>query len=569
MSDQMNDRASDATRPEPGGAPASEGSSSGKAISLPASIAGLACLIFALSIYMLRLDNVAGLFVDDGWYILLAKSLATGQGYSLINSPSPGILPLYPPAFPFLLSIFYRISPAFPDNLWLLKSVSIAAMMGAGILAYRYFIRDRHLPAHLALGISVAAVLSPPLVFLATSSVMSECVFAFFFTATIVVMERCVRAGRSARGLQLAVAGAALASIGFLTRSIALALIAAGFLYLLKERLIKSAVGFAIAVAAFAGPWTIYTRMHSPTPEHQREQGGHIVVPYTRQFWQRRAGFTLAGTVTAADLPGRVLENTIEIAGRDVGRIVVTPLFEALRDPFAEAQRSDVQRGGRGDAWWVSFLLSIFAVIGLIAAMREKLTMAEMAVPFSLAITALWPWETFRFVLPLIPFVIFYFAIGIRAVYLLLRKSGGNRQWIAPFATVLLIAAINVYGNVNYLTKKLDDTGLDRPQWLQIFDEAEKMFEWVNGYVPETDVIATQNPPLVHLYTGNKTIASESPAENWENWNRLKVRYLVRASVYPEAPDPSESKFKTVYRARGVVNFRVVDLGDPGSRPAW
>src|SRR5215467_12408527 len=78
--------------------------------------AGVVALLVALAIYILRLDRVVGLFVDDGWYALLAKSLATGQGYSLINSPSPGILPLYPPGFPFLLSLVYRLSPHFPEN---------------------------------------------------------------------------------------------------------------------------------------------------------------------------------------------------------------------------------------------------------------------------------------------------------------------------------------------------------------------------------------------------------------------------------------------------------------------
>jgi hypothetical protein len=532
------------------------------------AMAGIISLLGSLLIYILRLDRVVGLFVDDGWYVLLAKSLATGQGYSLINSPSPGILPLYPPAFPFLLSIVYRVSPSFPYNIWLLKSVSIAAMMGVGVIAYRYFIRERKLPAHLALGVSAASVLSPPLVFMATSTVMSECVFALIFLLTIVVVEECARAGRSARGIQLAVAGAALASIGFLTRSIALALIVAGFLYLLKERLIRSAIVFAVAVAVLAGPWMIFTRLHAPTPDQQKEQGGHAVLPYTQQFWQKRAGFTLSGTVTAADIPARIMNNVIEITGRDVGRIVVTPLFEALRDPYAEAQRREVREGGRGDTWWGSFFLSIFAIIGIIAMMRERVTMAELAVPLSLGITVLWPWETFRFVLPLVPFVIFYFAMGIRALHLLIRKDSA-RQWMAAGAIVLLIAAINVYGNINYLSKKLDSSELDPPQWLQIFDEAEAMFKWVNEHVAKTDVIATANPPLVHLYTGNRTVASDDPAENWENWNRLGVRYLVRASVYPEAPDPSERKFNTVYRARGVVNFRVIDLGQPGSRPPW
>lgn len=553
--------------------PVQEPESSARPASASRLLTMVACasLLGVLAIYVMRLDRVVGLFVDDGWYVLLAKALATGQGYALLNSPTPGILPLYPPAFPFLLSLMYRLSPNFPDNLWLLKSVSIAAMMGVGLLAYRYFARERGLGQGLALLLALAAVLSPPLVFLATSTMMSECVFALIFLATVVLAEKCRQAGNSARGLQLAAFCGALAAVGFLTRSIALALIAAGFLYLLKERLVKSALVFGAVAVLLAAPWVMYTRLHTPTPEQQKEQGGHIVLPYTQQFWQRRAGFNFSGSITVADLPARVWNNAVEISGRDVGRIVLTPLFEALRDPYKEAQSERVKAGGSGDTWSISFLLSLVAVVGLLAAIRQRITMAELAVPFSLGITVLWPWETFRFVLPLIPFVIFYFLVGVKALAALVQRKQTEAR--APQLAVAVIAglvvAVNLYGNLTYLAKKLSETPSERPQWLQIFDDAEGMMIWVNRNVPKTDAIATANPPLVYLYTGNKTVAADDPAANWDNWNRLGVRYLVRASVYPEPPDPSEQKFSLVYRARGFANFRVIDLGPPNARPTW
>lgn len=525
-------------------------------------------LVGCLLIYLLRLDRVVGLFVDDGWYVLLAKSLATGQGYSLINSPSPGILPLYPPAFPFLLSLVYRLSPNFPDNVWLLKSVSVVAMMAVGIIGYRYFVRERNLPPMLALIICLAAVLSPPLVFMATSTVMSECVFALIFLATVVVMEKCRRAETAAVQLKLAAFGGLLASIAFLTRSIAISVIAAGFLYLLRARLLKPAILFAVVVAALCSPWVLYTRLHAPTPAQQTEQGGHIVLPYTQQFWQKRAGFGFSGTITAAELPERVFNNFIEVTGRDIGRIIVTPIFEALRDPYQEAQRMSVKQGGRGDTWSLSFVLSLFAAIGLIAVARERMTMAEFAVPLSLAVTFLWPWETFRFVLPLIPFVIFYFLMGVRALIQLVQKSSSAAtQWKIALAVGVLIFVVNLYGNVSYILKMNDM--LDRPQWLQTYDEAEAMLKWVKDNVPPTDAVASLNPPLVYLLTDRKTIASDDPPKNWGNWKRLGVRYLVNASVYAEPPDPAEQKFKVVYRARGRVNFRVVDLGPVETRPNW
>src|SRR5436190_18042913 len=132
--------------------------------------AGVAALAVALTIYLLRLDKVVGLVVDDAWYVLLAKALATGQGYTLINSPTPGITPFYAPAFPALLSIFYRISPNFPNNIWLLKSVSIAAMMGVGLVTFTYFKRERELPVWVAFALALATTIYPALVFLATST---------------------------------------------------------------------------------------------------------------------------------------------------------------------------------------------------------------------------------------------------------------------------------------------------------------------------------------------------------------------------------------------------------------
>jgi hypothetical protein len=42
-------------------------------------------------IYLLRIDHVVGMVVDDAWYVLLAKALADGRGYELINAPLAGI----------------------------------------------------------------------------------------------------------------------------------------------------------------------------------------------------------------------------------------------------------------------------------------------------------------------------------------------------------------------------------------------------------------------------------------------------------------------------------------------
>src|ERR1700736_4587632 len=115
--------------------------------------------------------------VDDAWYMLLAKAIADGRGYHLISSATTAILPLYPPGFPAILSLVFRASPDFPQNVWWLKSVSIVAMMGVGVLTYVYVDTDRHAPRDISACAAVAVAIVPSFVFLATSTVMSECVF--------------------------------------------------------------------------------------------------------------------------------------------------------------------------------------------------------------------------------------------------------------------------------------------------------------------------------------------------------------------------------------------------------
>ena len=528
-------------------------------------VAGALALALCLTIYVMRLDRVVGLIVDDAWYLLLAKALATGQGYSLINSPTPGITPFYAPAFPALLSIFYRISPNFPGNVWLLKSVSIAAMMGVGFLTFTYFRRDRELPQWVALPLALATTLFPALVFLATSSLMSECVFMAAQLGAIVLIERGVKAGQLSSAWRFALLGGALASFAFLTRPAGVGLLVGTVLYLLKEKLTRQAIIFAAVVAVCVGPWTLYSRSHAPTPEQRAEQGANIVQPYTTQFWQRVAGQPLNGTITLEDVPGRIWKNLSEIGLYDFGGFTFYSLYRPLEP--GEPMRIP------SEARMISLFLALLALAGFIATARERLTLVEFVVPLSLGVTLLWGWEQFRLLLPLVPFLLFYLVMGVRLIAQLYEKlySDGKSRELVPMLVVSWILVLTtLQGNIKYIQKMNEARPADRVRWIAAYDENEAIMKHIGETVPKTEVIATQNPALLHLYTGHKTIASDDPAGSWENWNRLGIKFLARTSPVPlPKADANENQYKTVYRSSGFLNLRLVDLGAPDSRPVW
>jgi hypothetical protein len=517
---------------------------------------------------VLRLDRVVGLCIDDAWYALLAQALATGQGYQVINSPTPGILPLYPPAYSFLLSLVYRLAPQFPQNVTALKLVSVAAMLGVGWASYYYFKREREWPSLLSLLSALTVTLTPSLVFLATSTLMSECVFMLAQLLALLALEACVRADQSRRAWQFAALSGALAAAAFLTRSAAATLIVAAVIYLLKERRKRAALIFAACVILLAGPWTIYARLHAPTKEQRTEQGGVIIKDYQSYFWQERMGDGEYRNIGLGELPERVWRNAGIIAKYNT-QMLFAPLF--VRSSKLSGEEALVQGTG---SIFLSLLLSALLILGAVIAVRRRITAVEIAVALSLLLTVLWPWEPFRFVLPLTPFLFGYLLTGVGWLREVLREKLQIRMSPAPWAALMIVTgavlALQLFDHIGYLRARDDKTAAEYIPWNEIFTENEAALDWLRQRTPADAVIATKNPALVYLYTGRKSISGDTPAANWENWKRLNVRYLAYISTTPVGnPNLAEGRFTQAYRSNGPLRLRIMDLGPKETRQPW
>lgn len=533
----------------------------GKSWPLLTCVTALLWMFF--TVYLLRLDQVIGMVVDDAWYVLLGKALAEGGGYMMINAPTPGIRPITPPIFPALLAFCWWLLPDFPANLWLFKSVSIAAMLGTGFVAFLHFKRDRGLSFYFSLGIAAAIVFYPGLVFMATATVMSECVFTFIQLSAIVTIEGSVRLGKTKAAWCYAVLGGMLAASAYLIRSAGIGLLVAAVIYLLKERCLRQFLIVAVISAMAIGSWMGYAHAHMPTPDQRMEQASSILQPYHEQFWQRLAGNVSSGTITARELPERIWQNLSEISRVDMGAVSLYAFYRAI-------EPGQTVLLGKS-AIWFSLILTTLAIIGFIAVAQKRMTLAEFVVPLSLGITVLWGWEQFRFLLPLIPFLIFYQLMGVSALLRLCRRffAKPKPQAIMPVLTIIVwvIVALNIYANLLFIEKLY--TRNSTMNWQSVFAENVALMQQVKK-LPANAVLATQNPALVHLFTGHKTVALGDPSASWEIWNRLGVRYLVFVSANPlPPPDPAEGEYQTIYRQIGRFGLRIVDLGPPLSRPVW
>ena len=515
----------------------------------------LICILFIL-IYVLRLDHVSGMYVDDAWYILLGKAIATGKGYAMINSPTPGLLPpLYPPAFPFLLSLVFRIAPDFPQNVFLLKMVSVLAMIGVGIVSYQYCKLIKKMPKKMAFGVASAVFLSPWAVLLTTSMVMSDSVFMLSSLLIIFLVELIIGKKNQRYNWIYVVCISSLMAFTFLTRSIAIGLIIAALFYLLTKYMWAETIICLATFVLLIAPWVYYASAHAVPPEQLQEQNGYVTQNYKNHFFSKKASVTILGRESISDLPYRVWRNTKFLASRAIGEIIFPGnLYEVVS----------------GDIARIVFLqlVIIFFAVGFISISKRQVSLSEVYVFISLTMFAVWPFQETRYLLPLLPFLILYVLEAMSASLNLIIQKQELRRLVSrnTVLTILLwgVVAVYIFEHVKYIYD-FHTHSKSQPIFIKKYEESEKIVTWINQNIPKDQVIATDNPPLLYLLTGNKTISSDEllticsePVSSRQYWDKLNVRYVVGPWVPPYFLQFTNHSL--IYKPKGSAYLTVAEI---------
>jgi hypothetical protein len=347
-----------------------------------------------------------------------------------------------------------------------------------------------------------------------------------------------------------------------LIRSAGIAVPLAGVLWMISRHEWKRAATFVTIAAIVLLPWFWHARVHKPTPAEQDTHRGSIVFAYDDQFWMRWAGSPSSGFVTFADLPERVWINLTDIFGRDMAGMFVPSLLRGPSESGEEivglgttAGLSAASMGGATATLIISTLLGVLACIGYVAAVRREMTVSEWLLPISLVITLLWPFWSFRFVLPLAPLLYFHLILGIETVVTMAGKAA-RMQTIEPFriprlalACVLGLAILDHAGHIALVR---DPGGQHNVEWLARSEDVEVALTWMNRHMSRDGLVATTNPALVYLRTGRKAITLDTISSQWQTWKRLGVRY-VACFLPTDLPPDSLGAYKVLYRSSSRI----------------
>jgi hypothetical protein len=505
-----------------------------------------------VAVYVLRLDSAAGLFVDDAWYIVLAKSLWQGDGFRLISSAVTPILPAFPPGFPLMLAPAFAVAGDFPANVVVLKTLSMLAMCGVVLATYIYLVRYRSAPIVVAATVAIITALMPAFVFLATSTVMSEIVFTLAQLCLVLTIEWSTRV-RSDRLSSAAAISGLLGGATLLVRAAGVAPVAAAAMYLWRRRGRRAAVTFVLVAASCYAPWVWYALANADSDAERVRHGGSVAYGYSQLLQMQRGGYAAEGRVSFRGLAGRIAANALDIAGRDVGAFLVPAVYrapaESGQEVFGMSGETGIRASSMGGAWptvWVSLTVSGVVLVGYVAAARQAVTVVELIVPSTLVMVALVPALTFRYVLPLAPFMVFYFFCGVERARAALPPYPG---W--SFGAVFRIAAICIVllFSVEHAQYIWAARHGPVPSWLKEHHETTALIEWMATHLPGDGHVASNNPGLIYLATGRRGVSMGDARNRWPDWQAIGVRYGV--AIHPAPKPPADLGYRVVYESAG------------------
>jgi len=466
----------------------------------------LPVVLFALVLVVASMTvtpSPVGVFEDDAAYTVLGKALAEGDGYRFINLPGAPHATHFPPGYPALLAVLWRVFPTFPDNIVVFKFANAILLTLAALGTYRFGRGRLGFAPLTAAGVALAGTASV-VVLKITGVVLSEPLFMAVMLPALLAAERTADSG----DLRSAVWAGVLLGVLALIRTIGAVAIPAALLLLLLRRRPAAAVALAAGAALLLVPWQLWVSAY------QHEIPPVLVGKYGSYGPWLAEGYREGGLPFAA-----------QVLATNAARLRLALGFMLLPVEASWA---------RGLAF---FLLVGWLAAGLVSIVGRAPITAGFFVLYA-AVIMVWPFQPDRFVLAVWPLLTLVFFAAALVLW----------RWRAP-AGVLRIARSGalaagcclLIGHATYNVK-----GYTRQWWAsgqQHFDRSAKpIVDWVAHHTAIGDVLSTEEDLLIYLYTGRRAIPVSpslalehvrplSPEENLQ-WleillNEYRPRYYI------------------------------------------
>jgi hypothetical protein len=425
-----------------------------------------------------------GFYHDDSLYWVGAESIAQGQGYRIPSLPGEPFQTKYPPLFPALLALVWKLNPSFPSNLPFATFLVWSVFPVYLFLVWRLFRRLRFGEGE-QIALTAIAALNPMAVLL-SMSLMPELLSTTLLLAVFLVRPAALRGG--------------LGAVAYLAKSAVLPLLVTVPLCYAIRRQYRQAALFAGAMLPGVLVWQAWVQSHLSKSQDL------VTLYYTNYL-----GFQLYN-VSWRDLPVVVWYN-LDGFLMGIGKLLT---FDA-----AIFESKHVER-----------VVAIAAIAGVVRLARQTREIEYPAVAGAFAAMLLvWHYQPDqRFVFPLYPLLLAGLWAELKNVGLALqaswdRNATGDRIASAAFGSVLAVFALffvsaSVWGLAVFLPRVLtsyrDDLAARRPA-----------YRWLANTAPADAGVFAYDDPLVYLYTGRHACGLPIPTRLYYHDDQASLDRMV------------------------------------------
>lgn len=406
-----------------------------------------------------------GVVHDDAMYVILARSLSSGQGYRYLNLPGTPAATHFPPGYPALLAAVSWVAPAFPASVVVFKALNALFLAAAAVLVAR-FAQARAVGAAWALALGAATAVSIPLLVLG-SMVLSEPLFLAMLLGLLFALETFVERRRKDRHALLL--GVALAACT-LVRSHGIVLLPAVLLMLAMRRRWRDAALVGAATVACLLPWQLWSAAHS----------GRLPAPLLGNYdtyasWWLR-GLRVMGPGMIPATLAKTVPETLE-------------MFAVLFSPV----RAGVARTATLIALGGLALTGAWSV-------RRRMPVTLLFMGGYALIVLVWPFNPSRFLWGIWPLLLLLVVAGAHAA------AAYPRRLSRPARAALLAAfAWVVVGYGAYEVRGV------RGSWWSSIARANTRriapaIQWAAANTAPSDILAAEDEGALYLYTGRRAV---------------------------------------------------------------
>ncbi|AXG72097.1 MORN repeat protein [Kordia sp. SMS9] len=434
-------------------------------------IAYIFVLVIAFfAIYSSIFDAKVSLGGDNASYYILGNAIADGEGYTNIHHVEKEAHYHYPPGYPLIISGVVKF---ISNDIATIKIVNGFFLLCAILLLF-FIVKKLSQNDHLAFAVSLISLLNYHILGYSTI-MMSEIPFLFVSLVCIWLFLKIDFSKPVLKnGTFLAVV--ICLSFSFYIRSVALALFASmiAFLFLKKHwYYLFSLIGGCILLYI---PWLI--RGMNATGNTYISQLS-LKNPYQPEL----------GTIGFSDLIDRILLNLERYITKEIPSGMASTkeiIYSDAAAPFAE--------------WLLGFLLLAAIAFGIYKLSKFRTFILLYVLAF-FGLLLIWPsvWYGTRFILPLLPILVFLGVFGVMELLKLsCSKIGWSSQKIVPALMIVLLASGFIFYGSSSISKLHEKATTD---YADTYKNYFAVADWIKKNAEDTSVTAVRKEGLFYLFS--------------------------------------------------------------------